>query len=70
MIGRQLELSNENSKTHNSNVKDIKIMHPVGELIKYMPGDTAFGHTARYCAHLTHLKDLHWSLNEHILPDI
>ena len=45
-------------------------MYPVHELITCLPNDKAFGHTAKYHAHLKQLEDLHWSLNQNALPDI
>ena len=70
MIGRQLKLVNESGKTPQVNAQDVKIMCWVAELIKCLPDKKAFGHAAKYCGHLKHIEDLHWSFNSNVLPDI
>ena len=69
-MGRQLVLIDKSGKTHKTNVQDVKIRYPVDELIKYLPDDIALGHAVTYCAHLKHMKDLHWSLYQNVLPNI
>ena len=40
------------------------------EFIKNLLNDKAFGCAAGYHAHMKHIKDLHWSSNQNIIPDI
>ena len=44
-------------------------MYPVSEVIKYLPDDKSLGFAAKYHVHLKHFEDLHWSVNENVLPD-
>ena len=43
-------------KTWKVNVRDVKIMFLVDELIRCLPDDKAFGLASRYHAHLKHVE--------------
>ena len=46
----------ESGKAHKFNVQDVIIMYPLNELIKYLSDEKAFGHAAKYHAHLKYLR--------------
>ena len=72
VIGCQLELIEESGKICMVNFQDIKVTYPVGELImiKRVPDEKAFVHTAKYQAHPQLMEDSNLSLNLKILPDL
>ena len=69
-VGKTVGINGDSDKTHKANVQYVKITYPVNELTKCLPDYKAYAHSAKYCAHLKHLEDLHWSFNKNILPVI
>ena len=69
VMGRQLELIDESTKTGKVNAQDVKPTYPADELIKCLPDEKAFWSAAKYCAHPKNIEDLCWSLNPNVLPD-
>ena len=51
-----------------ANVKDVKIIYPVNELIKCLHDDKCSEHASKCCVHLNHLEDLFWVIIGEVLP--
>ena len=52
VMGRQLELMDNIGKTNKVDVQDVKITYLINDVIRCLPYDKAFGHSAKHHLHL------------------
>ena len=62
-------MPDEGDKVCLVNVQHVRITYPFDELIRHSPDKTAFGHATKDRTHPKVMEDLHWSLNQKVLPD-